>query len=475
MITEFKLFEKQLELFRPEEMFSLGHNENFLYHVTNIKNLDSIKKYGILPDFGETVRKFYSDYYDFDEPDEDENDEERKIPIYQEIKGVSFFADTPLLGFCTPDIGLSNVKWENMVLCIIEKNDTIFHKIEDYPKFTDSDGDLVDYIGPFSVYDAPSFIETGDWFSFEEQEPKYILHGEELKKFIKVNFPDKLKTYGLNEKYSTTKKWYHYSDVDYVKINPKPTHSDPSGIYMFPEDAINKIVGYWKKKKYRFTITLKPNLRVLNLDTLSKEQELDIVKKLETQDGIAFQSFMKYYKGESEYFNFWQYIRTLYGYKNSFLSRDEFMKLGYDGIYSETIIHSYEPQIIIFKEENINIMGVDERDDLYSPTSEMEKVKDDFIYEILKDGDGLKWYEDESDEYRGFPSYYINVKKEDKSFSIKIHYTGNEDGNIYVNISPYKTNWSYSMGAFVNIYEPDWEDFGLQLTKDLLKAMGEIE
>ena len=106
MITEFKLFEKQLELFRPEEMFSLGHNENFLYHVTNIKNLDSIKKYGILPDFGETVRKFYSDYYDFDEPDEDENGEERKIPIYQEIKGVSFFADTPLLGFCTPDIGL---------------------------------------------------------------------------------------------------------------------------------------------------------------------------------------------------------------------------------------------------------------------------------------------------------------------------------------------------------------------------------
>lgn len=211
------------------------------------------------------------------------------------------------------------------------------------------------------------------------------------------------------------------------------------------------------------------------MDSLTKEQELGIVKKLETQNVIALQSFMKYYKGESEYFNFWQYIRTLYGYKNSFQSRDDFMKLGYDGIFSETMIHSYEPQIIIFDEENINIISVDKRDDLYSPISEMEKVKDDFIYEILKDVDGLKWYEDESDEYRGFPSYHINVKKEDKSFSIKIHYTGNEDGNIYVNISPYKTNWSYSMGAFVNIYEPDWEDFGLQLTKDLLKAMGEIE
>lgn len=245
MIIEFKLFEKQLELFRPEEMFSLGHNKDFLYHVTNIKNLDSIKKYGILPDFGETVKKFYSDYYAFDESEYDDNDEERKIPIYEEIKGISFFAETPLLGFCTPNLGLCDVKWENMVLCIVEKNDTIYHKIDDYPKFTDSEGNEVDYIGPFSVYNTPAFIETGDWFSFEEQEPKYILYGEELKKFIKINFPESIKTYQLTEKFQYTdkQKWCHFSDVDYIKMNPKPTHSDPAGIYMFPEDAIGKIKG----------------------------------------------------------------------------------------------------------------------------------------------------------------------------------------------------------------------------------------
>ena len=36
-------------------------------------------------------------------------------------------------------------------------------------------------------------IETGDWFSFESQKPKYILWGDNLKNFIKLNFPYKYK------------------------------------------------------------------------------------------------------------------------------------------------------------------------------------------------------------------------------------------------------------------------------------------
>ena len=87
MIKEFKLFEEQLKLFNDKEFYSLGHSENFLYHVTNIRNLNSIQKYGILPYFGDTVRNFYSDYYEFDEPDEDENEDDRKIPIYQQPRG----------------------------------------------------------------------------------------------------------------------------------------------------------------------------------------------------------------------------------------------------------------------------------------------------------------------------------------------------------------------------------------------------
>ena len=365
-----------------------------------------------------------------------------------------------------------------MVLCIIEKNDTIYHKIDD-EKVTDFEGDLISSYRDVNLNYTPLFIETGDWFSFEKQTPKYILYGEELKKFVKINFPEKLKMYNLNENYTTTQKWYHFSDVDYVKLKPEPSHSDPSGIYMFPYDSIDGIKGYWKKKTYRFTITLKPNLNILNLDELTKQQELDIVKKLDTQHYVAFQTFMKYFNGESEYFTFWQYIRTIYdrtvyGREGSMISRTEFMKLGYDGIFSKDKIHSLEPQIIVFDENNLNIIKVQQRDEIYSPVSYMKKIKG-FIYRILKDEDGLKWIEEEDEyKYKGNTSYYISVKKGEKTFGIKIHYTGNEEGNIHVNISPYK-NRGYSMGSVINIYEPDWEDFGKELTVELLKAIDDIE
>lgn len=38
-------------------------NGDYLFHATNIKNLDDIKNYGLLPQFGETVKSSYGGYY----------------------------------------------------------------------------------------------------------------------------------------------------------------------------------------------------------------------------------------------------------------------------------------------------------------------------------------------------------------------------------------------------------------------------
>jgi hypothetical protein len=62
---------------------------------------------------------------------------------------------------------------------------------------------------------------------------------------------------------------------------------------MFPESSLDIIKGYWKKKKYRFTIKLKDNLNILDLDTITKEQELEIVKNLDTQNEREYNKFMK--------------------------------------------------------------------------------------------------------------------------------------------------------------------------------------
>ena len=62
-------------------------NKSFLYHGSNIKNLDSIKRFGLLPDFGDTVKgtESYQMYMD----DEYYNQSEDRVD------GVLFFSDNP--------------------------------------------------------------------------------------------------------------------------------------------------------------------------------------------------------------------------------------------------------------------------------------------------------------------------------------------------------------------------------------------
>ena len=82
---------------------------------------------------------------------------------------------------------------DQAVLSIVEKNETTFHKIDD-ERVTDYKGNVVDYVpadreeyGGFATYELPMFIERGDWFSFEEQEPVAVLTGNELINFMKTN------------------------------------------------------------------------------------------------------------------------------------------------------------------------------------------------------------------------------------------------------------------------------------------------
>src|SRR6185369_3751008 len=131
--------------------------KNILYHATNIKYLENIQKYGLLPMFGDTLTKAYSDYYNFDTSDEDV--EKQKI----DFDGILFFSTTPLLGFS--QFGIKNFKWDQAVLCIIENNDTIFHKLSD-SKFTNYLRQSVSTISHIPVENLPVFIERNDWFSF---------------------------------------------------------------------------------------------------------------------------------------------------------------------------------------------------------------------------------------------------------------------------------------------------------------------
>lgn len=161
------------------------HSRNFLYHVTNIKNLNDIKNYGLLPQFGETIKQAYADYYKINEEDEDERQE-------LSFDGILFFSEKPMLHYAHAGLGHYDLKTEEVLLCVVKKNDTIFHKVDDYPKFTDYKGNQVESIEYISVYNLPIMIESNDWFSFEEQTPVDLIYGDRLIQFMQENFPEEL-------------------------------------------------------------------------------------------------------------------------------------------------------------------------------------------------------------------------------------------------------------------------------------------
>lgn len=146
-------------------------SKSFLYHGTNIKNLNDIKRFGLIPDFGDTVKS--TEAYQYYMDDNYINPEYR-------VDGVIFFSDEPNTWSYshfgkTPDIN-------DAALVIVKKNDTIFRKLGEH--FYDSNGKKVDSINYIPIDKLPFFIENKDYFSFEEQEVFDILHGKRLVNYL---------------------------------------------------------------------------------------------------------------------------------------------------------------------------------------------------------------------------------------------------------------------------------------------------
>jgi len=162
------LFENWRQYLKEEQA-----SPQFLYHGTNIKNLESIQKDGLMPEFGELVKStsgygYYMDDEYFDPSDRKE--------------GILFFDDTPeTWGYGS----IGNKNMDEVVLVQIENNDSIYRKVDN--KYYNFDGEEADEIDYTDVDRMPPFIENGDYFSFDPQEPVKILSGEELTKFIENN------------------------------------------------------------------------------------------------------------------------------------------------------------------------------------------------------------------------------------------------------------------------------------------------
>jgi hypothetical protein len=165
------------------------NSDKYLYHATNIKNKNDIERYGLIPHFGNTIKT--TSTWDFYVNGDGHQDDEDFESMYSKngLDGILFFSETPMLGYSNFS---EKYNQDEAVLCIIEKSETTYLK----KRF-----DILNHVGNrveavryqrynyINVDNLPPFIEDGDWFSLDEQEPIAILHGDSLEEFMNKKFP----------------------------------------------------------------------------------------------------------------------------------------------------------------------------------------------------------------------------------------------------------------------------------------------
>lgn len=267
----------------------LKASSSYLYHVTNISNLEPIERYGLLPQFGETVKLAYGDSYDFGNTGEDEGQQKLNF------EGILFFADTPQLGYSNHG---KEFKFNEVLVCVVKKNTSIFKKISDWPEFTDCKNQKVDIINYTQVDNLPIFIESGDWFSFVEQSPIALLYGKELHQFLESNNitsrftqnlipPKKIIESLLLEKKSTYKYGCVMLDTSNEPIKKLQTKIDTDDLY---EEKDNDKFGLEKESHLTLLyglekeVTLDSVKEILDSFDFPKEIEVSKISLFDTDD-----------------------------------------------------------------------------------------------------------------------------------------------------------------------------------------------
>lgn len=152
----------QYSIKSPKFKNDITNPKNFVYHVTNRKNLKSIMQYGLMPMVGEMVDTFY-------------NDDEQG-----EMTELVFFSDIPKTHYASPPFEKTTL--DNIIFCLVHKVDSDLMQW-DGERFVNYKNEIVDNDTFYSQ------VETGDWISSENIWPDYVLFDSELASFLKRFFP----------------------------------------------------------------------------------------------------------------------------------------------------------------------------------------------------------------------------------------------------------------------------------------------
>lgn len=149
-------------------------------------------------------------------------------------------------------------------------------------------------------------------------------------------------------------KWKHYSNYPELKLRYKPSHSDPVGIYLFPDEFNEESECNWDRMTYKYTVEVKPDIKVLDLTKITNGEIIRIAKAFGFSDS-RIETTLSLIK-ERRVFGLSQFWEELTKAVKPVKSNYIFRKLGYDAIFDDDdIVYFFErePQLIILNPKAI--------------------------------------------------------------------------------------------------------------------------
>lgn len=249
-------------------------------------------------------------------------------------------------------------------------------------------------------------------------------------------------------------RWHHYTDVNKIGVNPKQFHQDPAGVYLFPEE-FEPEGSLWKKKKFLYTIEIKPTAKILDIGALGEEGKIEFANDLGVE--ITKEDF------KGEYFDnrsYWDLLKNKYLLQKNApgaarWSKD-IMRLGYDAIFDdEKTLHVAEVQLLVLNPKVIQVIDVEERS---GKRGIFKKIQDHqkLVAEHLEQWGKVKSKTPRKKKgYYGDPDYLmgeVHAEKGDAYLDWQISVENEQMMRISV-VDANKTPSGYSLGSLVKNYD----------------------
>lgn len=266
-----------------------------------------------------------------------------------------------------------------------------------------------------------------------------------------------------------------------LTVNSKSFHSDPSGLYFFPEFNLPEY-SMWHQKTYRFIVTLKPGIKVLDLPKIGNAELNRLVAMMDVTE--TFQDYITRYPPENHQKKVkmaWEMMKNnnSYGIGKGSKWNKAFRDLGYDAVFDDAgIIHYAEPiQLIVLNPRAINIIDRETMKlNMFQKISDITKE----IVEMCKPyGDvtveGPKMMAGHLSGGKKTLRARVDVHKTNKNYAaITIGKYDDDRHMIRVSLQYSEPRLNYGSGASFDAAANKWQFDGLKgLARDLVKIFSD--